>query len=197
MSPGRTRTLARGDAQLGGGDLLLDGVGAGSDVHGGADDGERPVSLGGQHGAAEAPAYLAAEDGDAAAAAGLCLCVSPPAGVEGGFQNLAGVDQSQAVADGVLLALVEDVHEAELGWVHAQLTGQEVRVRLQGKGVLVGSGGAEIAAGDGVGVDLEELEGGVGYPVAAADVVPGGEGGVGLHGAVGSAGVGRCGPDVR
>ena len=48
-----------------------------------------------------------------------------------------------------------------------------------------------IPARSGVGVDLEELERGVLHPVEAAGVVPGGEGGAGLEGAVGAAGVPR------
>ena len=48
-----------------------------------------------------------------------------------------------------------------------------------------------VTSRSGVGVDLEELERCVLHPVEAAGVVPGGEGGTGLEGAVGAAGVPR------
>ena len=176
-----------GYSHLAGHHLFLDGMGAGADVHGGTDYGEGTVGLCSQHNPSHSAADLTAKQGNPPAVPWPVLWLVPTGGVQGGIHDFTDLQEVDGPAQAVFLAGQQDVDPSENGWVHAQFTGQQVGMALQSKGVLVGAGCAEVAAGHGVGIDLQKLEGCVGYPVGAAHVVVGRKVGPGLQGPIGPA----------
>ena len=84
--------LFQGDSHLAGDHLFLNGMGASANVHGGADDGERPVFLGGQDRSGNTTADLAAKQGDAATVSGFFGLV-PVASLQCCFHDLVNFGQ--------------------------------------------------------------------------------------------------------
>src|SRR3989304_9522596 len=95
----------------------------------------------------------------------------------------------ELLAHGVLFSLVNEISQAKFGGLDAQLSGDDVGVGFQREERLDGAGAAKVAAGNGVGVNLQVLDGGVLNAVEPARVMPGGQRGVGLKRAIGAAGM--------
>ena len=134
-------------------------------------------------------ADVTSEEGDTAAATGAGLGLLPADSVQGRLKNLTEPHAAQPLPHGVLVSFADQVPQPELGWVHAQLAGDDIRVRLQGEEHRHRPGTAKIASRDSVRVDLKKLEGGMIHSVEPADLMPCGQSRVGLARPVGAAGV--------
>src|SRR5581483_5503217 len=171
-----------------GDDLLQHSMDAAALVEGRAEDTDAAVVLNGQRRRRWAGADMPLVHGDAAAVVWAGPGAVPVRGLEGGFQRLAGVYALQLLTHGVLIALAHQVAQPVLGYVHPQLLGDEVRVRLDREVDLRRARSAEETGGHGVGVDLDRLEEGVIDAVGPASVRRTADGDVGqrLHAAVGA-----------
>src|SRR5262245_35008181 len=93
------------------------------------------------------------------------------------------------MTDGVCLPVTDKVFETKLAWVHLQLLGDQVRVRVNGKGSRHSAGTTVITPRNSIGINLQKLKIGVVDSILPAGVVPRGQRGIRLECAVGAAGM--------
>src|SRR5262245_20132878 len=96
------------------------------------------------------------------------------------------------MTDGVCLAFTDKIFETKLTRVHLQFLGNQVRVRVNGKGSRHRAGTTVITARDGIRVNLKKLKSGVVDAILPAGVVPRGQRGIRLERTVGAAGMNRA-----
>src|SRR5581483_5329998 len=116
--------------------LLLDRVGAGTDIDGWAEHREGAVGLCCHDCATGAAADLAPEDTDAAPVALRWLRPAVTGRIHSCLQHLARLYTRDVRANGVCIALTQHRLQPERRLVDAQRLRDEVRVRLQGEGIL-------------------------------------------------------------
>src|SRR5215510_15928687 len=96
------------------------------------------------------------------------------------------------MTDGVCLSFTDKVFETKLPRVHLQLLGDQVRVRVNGKGSRHSAGTTVVTPRNSIRINLKKLKISVVDAILPAGVVPRGQRGIGLECAVGAAGMNRA-----
>ena len=152
--------------------LLQYGVSACSLVEGRAYDSECAIGFGSQDNSRITGTGVPSKEGNAPSPVRCGLGLLPLGCIQGSLEDLTESYTPEPLACSVFFAFTDDVLEPKLSGVHAQLLGDDIRVRLQCEVGRQTPRPTKITARDRVRVNLKKLKKGMIDSVGPSDIIP-------------------------